>query len=321
VSVLKDLSLRVSDEDRRRIEDALQDSDDEIESPVSVSSSSRASAAHQYQQHSRMHPFASPSSYVPIAAETSPTSDQSSLPRLDDIVPEESGDEEGGEQPDVVEAGFLGQISEMQWLQSLRNRVQAVETVLVGPGDNATQLSQPPSPTFDASPTSISATPLQQPISLTNYYLDDEGIKLTNCGNPFELPPEQTAALLFQCYTQTVQSSFPILPVTIEHQLHQYYTLVRNGQTIHCPEKWFALVNLVFAIGAKFSHLIQADWRADELDHVIYLSRAFQLLSMNDTIVVLSTPDLLTTQAAGLFAVYYMTVGHVNRYVLQHVWD
>jgi hypothetical protein len=254
-----------------------------------------------------MHPFASPSSYVPVAAETSPTSDQSPLPRLDDIVPEESGSEEGGEQPDVIEAGFLGQISEVQCLQSLRNRVQAVETVFVGPGgDNATQLSQPPSPTFDASPMSIPATPLQQQqqqqqqqsISLTNYYLDNEGIKLTNCGNPFELPPEQTAALLFRCYTQTVQTSFPILPVTIEHQLHQYYTLVRNGQAIHCPEKWFALVNLVFAIGAKFSHLIQADWRADELDHVIYLSRAFQLLSMNDTIVVLSTPDLLTTQAS-----------------------
>lgn len=237
---------------------------------------------------------------MPIAAETSPTSDQSSLPQLDDIVPKESGDDEGGEQPNVVEAGFLGQISEVQWLQSLRNRVQAIEAVFVRPSDNATQLSQPPLPTFDASPASIPATPLQQPISLTNYYLDDEGIKLTNCGNPFELPSEQTAALLFQCYTQTVQSSFPILPVTIEHQLHQYYTLVCNGQAIHCSQGWFALVNLVFAIGAKFSHLIQADWRADELDHVIYLSRAFQLLSMNDTTVVLSTPDLLTTQASSV---------------------
>ncbi|KAG9187290.1 hypothetical protein G6011_05161 [Alternaria panax] len=312
VSVLKDLSLRVSDDDRRRIEDALQDSDDEVASPVSVNSSSRASAAQQYQQHSRMHPYASSSSHVSLGAETSPTSDQSSLPRLDGVVPDESADEEGGEQPSVVEAGFLGQISEVQWLQSLRSRVQAIDTVLMGSGDSATPLSQPPSPTFAASPSSISATPLQQ-IALTNYYLDDEGIKLTDCGNPFELPPEHTAGLLFQCFTHTIQTSFPILPVTIEHQLHQYYTLVRNGQAIHCPEKWFALVNLVFAIGAKFSHLTQADWRADELDHVVYLSRAFQLLSMNDTIVVLSTPDLLTTQAAGLFAIYYMTVGHVNR--------
>jgi hypothetical protein len=246
-----------------------------------------------------MHPFVSSSSYASIAAETSPSSDQSPLPRRHGIVPKESGDEGGGEQPNVVEADFLGQISEVQWLQSLRRRVQAVETVFVSPDDSATQLSQPPSPTFDALPAFISAIPLQ-PISLTSYYLDDEGIKLINCGNPFELPLEHTATLLFQYYAQTVQSSFPILPVTIEHQLHQYYALVRNGQAIYCPEKWFALVNLVFAIGAKFSHLIQADWRADESDHVVYLSRAFQLLSMNDTIVFLSAPDLLTTQASSV---------------------
>ncbi|KAL1801751.1 hypothetical protein ACET3X_002093 [Alternaria dauci] len=312
VSVLKDLSLRVNDHDRRRIEDVLQDSDDEAASPVSISSSSRASAAYQYQKHSGMHPFAPSSSHGSIAAEASPMSEDSPLPRLDGIVLEESGDEQGGDQLNVVEAGFLGQISEVQWLQNLRSRTQAFDAVLVGPGESAALLSEPPSPMFGAPLVSDSATPRQQ-MSPTNYYLDHEDIKLVDCGNPFELPQEHTAALLFQCYAQTVQSSFPILPVTIEHQLHQYYTLMRNGQAIHCPQKWFALVNLVFAIGTKFSHLIQADWRADELDHILYSSRAFHLLSMNDTIVVLSTPDLLTTQAAGLFAIYYMTVGHVNR--------
>lgn len=243
-----------------------------------------------------MNPFASSSSHAPLVAESSSTSDQSPLPRLDGIVPEESGDEKDGEQPDIVEAGFLGQISEAQWLQSLRSRVQAVETV-VDSGDSTTQLSHAPSPTFDASPTPISVFPLQQ-ISPTNYYLDDEDIKLTNYGNPFDLPQEHTAALLFQCYARTIQGSFPILPVKIEQELYQYYTLLHTGQAIHYPQRWFALVNLVFAIGAKFSHLIQADWRAEDLDHVVYSSRAFHLLSMNDTIVVFSTPDLLTTQAS-----------------------
>lgn len=266
-----------------------------------MSSSSRASAAQHYQQHSHLRPFASSSNYVPFGTETSPTSDQSPLPRLDEVVPEESCDEEGvgAENSDVVEAGYLGQISEVQWLQSLRSRVQAVETVFVGPADVSASLSHPPSPAFATSPTSVPASPVPH-VALTNYYLDDDGIKLADCGNPFELPPEHTAGLLFHCFSRTVQTSFPLLPATLEGQLKQYYNLVRNGQAIHCPEKWFALVNLVFAIGAKFSHLIQADWRADELDHVIYLSRAFQLLSMNDTIVVLSTPDLSTTQVTGV---------------------
>ncbi|CAN9149101.1 unnamed protein product [Alternaria alternata] len=233
-----------------------------------------------------MNPFASSSSHEPIAAETSSTSDQSPLPRLDGIIPEESGDEKGGEQPDIVEAGFLGQISEAQWLQNLRSRTQAVETVLVDSGDSATQLSHAPSPIFDALPTPMSASPLQQ-ISPTNFYLDDEDIKLTNCGNPFDLPQEHTAALLFQCYARTIQGSFPILPVTIEQELHQYYTLLHTGQAIHYPQRWFALVNLVFAIGAKFSHLIQADWRAEDLDHVVYSSRAFHLLIMQALTVLM----------------------------------
>ncbi|KAL7770332.1 hypothetical protein CFE70_000265 [Pyrenophora teres f. teres 0-1] len=282
VSVLRDLSLRVSDDDKRRIEDVLQDtnaakSDEEAESPASMSSSSRASAAQQFQQHSRSHPFASSSSHVPFAPETLPTSDQSPLPRLDGIVAEESCDEDGtgARNCDVAEAGYLGQISEVQWLQSLRSRVQAVEAVFVGPADVSTSLSHPASPAFAASPISVPASPVPH-VALTNYYLDDDGIKLADCGNPFELPPEHTAGLLFHCFSTTVHTSFPLLPPTLESQLRQYYDLVRHGQAIHCPEKWFALVNLVFAIGAKFSHLVQANWRADELDHVVYLSRAFQ---------------------------------------------
>ncbi|EDU41093.1 conserved hypothetical protein [Pyrenophora tritici-repentis Pt-1C-BFP] len=307
VSVLKDLSLRVSGDDKRRIEDVLQDLDEEAESPASMSSSSRASAAQQFQQLSRSHPFASSSSHVPFAPETSPTSDQSPLPRLDGIVAEESCDEEGAgtKNCDVVEAGYLGQISEVQWLQSLRSRVQAIETVYLDPADVSTSLSHPASPAFATSPTSVPASPVPH-VALTNYYLDDDGIKLADCGNPFELPPEHTAGLLFHCFSTTVHTSFPLLPATLESQLRQYYDLVRHGQAIHCPEKWFALVNLVFAIGAKFSHLVQANWRADELDHVVYLSRAFQLLSMNDAIVVLSAPDLSTTQVIDLDRAWVM---------------
>lgn len=36
-------------------------------------------------------------------------------------------------------------------------------------------------------------------------------------------------------------------------------------------------MNLVFAIGAVYSHLIVADWRGDENDHLAYHSRAWML--------------------------------------------
>jgi hypothetical protein len=215
---------------------------------------------------------------------------------LDGIPPEaEFADDDATEKPEVVEAGFLGQIPDAQWLQSLRLRVQAADAVFVGPPDVSGHMFQPVSPIFGASPTPLPANPLQS-LAPTNYYLDDEGIKLADCGNPFELPPEHTAGLLFQCYMKTVQGSFPMFSEVLGDQLQKYYSHVGSGRSIHCPGEWFALVNLVFAIGAKFSHLIQVEWRADELDHVIYLSRAFQLLSLNHTTVVLSTPDLIGTQ-------------------------
>ena len=133
-------------------------------------------------------------------------SDQSPLPRVDGILPDESGDEEATGFFDVVEAGFQGQVSEVQWLQSLRSRVQAVDPGLLEPVDPLIPMAFTPS--HRVSPTA--------PIT---YHLDDDGVKLSHGGNPFELPSEQTAGLLFQCYKRTVQSSFPILPAMLESQL------------------------------------------------------------------------------------------------------
>ncbi|KAL6159208.1 hypothetical protein ACJQWK_04085 [Exserohilum turcicum] len=239
------------------------------------------------------------------------------MPRLDGIFPEESSDDnddddEASNSRGVVEAGYLGQVSEIQWLQSLQSRVHAVDTAFLKPAIASAPMAYPVSPSLAQSLAFMSMDRIQ-PAPPTTYHLDDEGVKFLLGGNPFELPPEQTANLLFQCFNRTVQTSFPMIPVKLEAQLRQYYNLIRTRQDVHCPEKWFALINLVFAIGAKFSHLIQADWRADALDHVTYISRAYQLLTINDTRFVLSTPDLSSTQAAGLFAIYYMTAGQFNR--------
>jgi hypothetical protein len=232
--------------------------------------------------------------------ESSPASDQSPLPRLDGILPDESsGDEEPADFFDVVEAGFHGQVSEVQWLQSLRSRVEAVGTVFLEPTNPSAPMTFPPPRTLPPSLTLVPSEQVTSPTAIT-YHLDDEGVKLVHGGNPFELPSEQTADFLFQCFKRTVQNSFPLLPAMLEAQLHQYYNLIRSRQNIQCPQNWFALINLVFAIGAKFSHLIQADWRADALDHVTYISRAYQLMAMNDSAFGLSTPSLSSIQVGSL---------------------
>ncbi|USP81639.1 uncharacterized protein yc1106_08913 [Curvularia clavata] len=291
-SILKDISLRSEDDS----------------ASSSLTLSSRASFSRLYQKHSNLLPNTSSVNHI---SGISTDSDQSPLPRVDGILPDESGDEEATDFFDVAEAGFQGQVSEVQWLQSLRSRVQAVEPVLLEPTNPLIPMTFPSSSILP--PLDFTSNNRTSPIAAITYHLDDEGVKLIHGGNPFELPSEQTAGFLFQCYKRTVQSSFPILPAMLETQLYQYYNLIRNHQDIQCPQNWFAIINLVFAIGARFSHLVQADWRADTLDHVTYISRAYQLLAMGNSAFGLSTPDLSSTRAAGLLTIYYMSMGHYNR--------
>lgn len=63
------------------------------------------------------------------------------------------------------------------------------------------------------------------------------------------------------------------------------------------PDKWRARMNILFAIGAKYSHLIGADWKGDERDHLVYMTRAISLLGLKDTTMIISGPDLEVVQA------------------------
>lgn len=55
------------------------------------------------------------------------------------------------------------------------------------------------------------------------------------------------------------------------------YAALKRGEPYEPSKKWQAQVNLVFAIGAVYSHLTSAAWRGDERDHLIYHSRAWAL--------------------------------------------
>ncbi|KAF2830636.1 hypothetical protein CC86DRAFT_284453 [Ophiobolus disseminans] len=187
---------------------------------------------------------------------------------------------------DTHNTGYLGHICEVVWLRNLKSRVQPLANL-------------PPSTVFTQ-------------LGETNFYQDHCGVRMVEQQNPFNLPPEITATLLFQCYYQTVQVTFPIIPTDISHQLHLYYDSVRSGEPVTYPQRWFAIVHLVLAIGTRFSRLINAPWHGDH-DENVYLSSARQFLDLEDSAIMLAKPDLPLIQAFGLLAFYYMSIGHVNR--------
>lgn len=63
------------------------------------------------------------------------------------------------------------------------------------------------------------------------------------------------------------------------------------------PPAWRAQLNLIFAIGAKYSHLTDAPWAADKRDHFIYMKRAVNLLELKDTFSIISGPDVPIVRA------------------------
>jgi hypothetical protein len=54
---------------------------------------------------------------------------------------------------------------------------------------------------------------------------------------------------------------------------------------------------LLFAIGAKYSHLVGAAWAGEKDDHLLYMTRAIRLLGLKDTIMILSEPDIQMVHA------------------------
>jgi hypothetical protein len=255
-------------------------SDDDYDSPE-PSSTERSSRFHNT-SHSRQSIFSrrqfrsetspSPSFYTPETEDASPVVDPQFLSDREDADhKDDSLFEDATQIPNTQATGYLGHICEVNWLWGLKSRLQKRDPVSPASSLHSSQ---------------------------TNFYLDDQGIQFCNQDNPFYLPPENLATVLFQCYFQTVHITFPIISSDIQNQLQTYYNLVRDGHVVTFPHRWYAIVNLILAIGARFSHLVSAEWHTGILEETLYISRAYQLLGLDDTAVVLTCPDLSLTQVS-----------------------
>ncbi len=210
--------------------------------------------------------------------------------------------------------GFMGKNSEITWLQKLRQENKFGTPV--GPESEAEFRKK----TGGASPLYDSRSPASErrrtmpdtfegfSVNDSSYHLDDFSIFIPETVDRFELPPRETADLLFKAYVESVHPSFPIIgKITFLSQYRKFM----EGSSTNPGERWLAILNIMFAIGAKYSHLVQAEWRGDERDHLIYFSRA-RLLSLNGN-TIFNHPDLQQVQVSGLIAFYLLATSQINR--------
>ena len=146
-------------------------------------------------------------------------------------------------------------------------------------------------------------------VASSNYYLDDLDMPASVQVDIYEVPSRETATKLFNAYLTSVHPSYPIIGIsTFVSQFQVYF----NQPSLKPGNKWLAILNLIFAIGAKYAHLTDAEWKGHQDDHHTYFSRA-RALSLDDQL--LHHPDLQQLQVEGLASFYLLASGHINRYV------
>ncbi|KAF9698111.1 hypothetical protein EKO04_003483 [Ascochyta lentis] len=194
--------------------------------------------------------------------------------------------------------GFVGRNSEVQWLR----------TVALAQSERTHQEA---SGGFWRRGSYVPGIGNEQ-ISSYTFWTDSESVESNFFVDPYELPPLEVAERLLGCYMSKVHDSFPILPrKTFEDQFCKYFTAFKNGNAPNLSPKWQAILNIVFAIGARYSHLSKASWRANERDHVIYQARA-RAFGLNESTLT-GHSDVPQIQSLGLLAFYWLSVGQVSR--------
>ena len=218
---------------------------------------------------------------------------------------------------DARQTGFMGKNSEVTWLQRLR------EENAYGDGQQGQQGKGAPPKSTGTSMASLTSrrpggenqpsTSDSEPsfnIHDSSYHMDDVSIFTYEAVDPYELPTPEVANHLFDAYMERVHSSFPFVG---RLNLTSQFRKLISGTAQRPPEKWLAILNLIFAIGAKYSHLINAEWKGDERDHLIYFTRARLLAVSSETIF--RHPDLQMIQVLSLMSLYLLCNSQVNRYV------
>ncbi|KAL2003718.1 hypothetical protein VTN02DRAFT_2621 [Thermoascus thermophilus] len=194
--------------------------------------------------------------------------------------------------------GFIGKSSEITWLQKLGKELNHESDSQPEACSDGVQNGQ-------SSPSLASSS--DPSVASSSYFLDDLNIAVRTQVDAYEVPSRETAGKLFNAYLTSVHPTFPIIGIST---FVSQYQLFFSQPSVKPGNKWLAILNLIFAIAARYSHVVQAEWRDQEDDHQAYFSRA-RILSMEDQLF--EHPDLQQLQVEGLASFYLLSIGQINR--------
>ncbi|KAL8698895.1 MAG: hypothetical protein Q9201_006316 [Fulgogasparrea decipioides] len=205
--------------------------------------------------------------------------------------------------------GFMGKNSEVTWMEQVRRQVDS--------DDDSDEEEKDPQATFghgvdqmvDGFPEGSPEKALKsRPFSELSYHCDDIPLYIQEHIQSYQLPPKGAADALLACYLECVHPAFPILgKTTFVKQYRMFY----DNPDLKTGPVWLAILNLVFAIAARYGRIVGADWKAFVDDDYTYFCRA-RLLGL-DTNVILAHPELQKIQVTGLTSFYLVATSQITR--------
>ncbi|KAG0635154.1 hypothetical protein HOY80DRAFT_1012039 [Tuber brumale] len=190
--------------------------------------------------------------------------------------------------------GYMGKSSEVLWINLLKEEIKRCPDSVLA--DEPNQLEG-------------GAWEQGEGVGWT-YHLDDIDISFSGKQiDAYALPPKDLANSLVNVYFETVHPLFPIIYKGLFK--NQFELLYQTRDPARVARKWLAIMNLVFAIGARHLSLVGEN-KADIWHHVTFFLRA-RLLGALDGGLVFEIATLQNVQAMGLTGMYLLASKQTNR--------
>ena len=194
--------------------------------------------------------------------------------------------------------GYVGGMSEVSWMQRARE-------YLLGSSSAGTSYETP----------SQGAPYSAQAFDLT-YFMDGADLLSVDedqlVSEP--LPPTAAALMLSEAYFHAIQGAFQF--VERDWFLRELEKLLKGTeQPSWAQRRTLGLVNIVWAVGAKWLQLTQLSGQTLAADHLTYYARA-RALGL-DHRMLFEHPDVEMTQAIGVLGFYLLINGSIQRSAYQ----
>lgn len=202
--------------------------------------------------------------------------------------------------------GFIGKNTDAGAIQALHQATMQTNAQAVGSSGLRRPNIDGKSPLPGVNDILRSAT-----IASMSYSLDDMTITSPATIDPREKPPFLLAEFLVHQYFPTIQRYFPIIDeASFMHKFLSTYNATDDPAPM--GTKWSIMMNLVFAVSAKYSETLQAHSSIQPGKHLEYFTRA-RMCGLSES-SLFDHADIEHAQVEGLTAFYFLVSGQIHRY-------